>query len=694
MKKKELLSMPLRRATSQMFKIAISDVAQKKDGELVYSYYDFFSAEVIDNILKVSIYKRDKLIKGNYAPYFVVFIDKTNKKWLTYEVSQNAWRTARICNLTYDYNQPWYIYSGVWQSENTKKLINAYLETGVNFNAREAIQHYQAEIGNVRLQDSYNREINMIDAVMNEVPDLPKDFEKWVLKNAFLKKEYLMYQKGKFGELEKTYCTHCHTESFAGHKPAHNELTICPNCKIKVIWKSWNKQKYLGAENNVVIVQRLKDDTCYIIRKFHCRVRRRQVNGNWINTELDMNEIQRETLTEHFLLKSKYYYMDMYRSSNIYRWCSGKSNANRSGYYGYYGYNMEIGSGVCYTSNLKCLFRKESFGKVNFKKLLKGNTGSSVWVDQMLPIIANYPQIEYLQKTGLNTLSEEILAKKEDKTLFVREAKKINEYVGLDKQYFEIFKKADGGSRLLKAMQYVCQKHEKLSEENIEWIKENNVKIDKLGLDRTGLTLERAINFVKKISKMHDFTAEQTLNYYIDYLDMAANRGMDIRDEIVSKNARMMEFHNVYLEELNAKGNIKRDLEVDRKFKNIALNYNRNQEHFEWNYKDIAVIVPSKAAQITKEGRLQHHCVGASDTYISKMDTDKSYILFLRHIKNIEIPYYTLEVRWNGEIIQAYAAYDRKPNWQQVEKILKAWTKEIKERIKNDELAIGLTTAV
>lgn len=92
------------------------------------------------------------------------------------------------------------------------------------------------------------------------------------------------------------------------------------------------------------------------------------------------------------------------------------------------------------------------------------------------------------------------------------------------------------------------------------------------------------------------------------------------------------------------------------------------------------IVVPKKASDITKEGRRQHHCVGASDQYMAKMASRQTFILFLRKKDDKEVPYYTLEVEWDGKIRQWYGAYDRQPDKEEIQSILNQWTKKIEKR--------------
>ena len=123
---------------------------------------------------------------------------------------------------------------------------------------------------------------------------------------------------------------------------------------------------------------------------------------------------------------------------------------------------------------------------------------------------------------------------------------------------------------------------------------------------------------------------------------MAANRGMQITDEIVYRNKRWKDFHDQYVAEANRK-------------------------------KDEA-----RAADIIEEGRRQHHCVGAHDRYMKEMSARESFILFLRKAEDPQTPYYTIQTDIQ-RIQQFYAAYDRQPDKEIVEKIMTAWLKQVKQ---------------
>jgi len=171
-----------------------------------------------------------------------------------------------------------------------------------------------------------------------------------------------------------------------------------------------------------------------------------------------------------------------------------------------------------------------------------------------------------------------------------------------------------------------------------------------------------------------EMSCQEKITMYRDYLDMAERRGCDIHSEIIYRNKRWRHFHDIYLAELNRK----KDEERAAKFPGICRDLERNRKVFAWQQDGYFVRPAESAEDIIHEGRMQHHCVGASDTYMAKMAARESWICFLRKKEAPEEPWYTVEVDKNG-IKQAYAAYDRKPDWEETDKILKAWMQQVKK---------------
>lgn len=696
MRKKELLAMKPLYVTPQMKKVVREDREYdagynytgwngKKQHITMkqYEHYLFFRAAVEGDILKVSVFTRKWILEGIREPQYDIYLSGKEKKWLVYEHGEGRWRTAKVDMLDYDTGKVCALYRSTnYQSEGTRKLVNDFLGTG-NREVEAAILDFQSSVRKTELEKKHKNEIKEIDEVMNAVPELPKDFEAWVKKYGFIKHKYMMYrkEKGKY----KYYCTHCKKWVNQEEKPQHGKETLCRGCGTKVAYKSWNRQKKLKDGVTVGILQELTDDTGYILRKFYCELERSREEGWEEEPELTLNESVRVKLDENFAETELFEYGE-YKYTGVVRWC----HVCRRSTWGYY--SRGFGEAVMYTRNMKVVLKKEPFARMNLKELFDGDSGTRTDPTYLLRRLKKYPYVEYLQKAGLHMLVREIMSDREEERLFDHSALKLTDLLKIDKQRIHRLKKVNGGCRVLKALQYEKNCGEKLTDLHLWYIRSENIDIKDIQMQRTQMTLCKTLNFLKRQQEKEDMGFHELLRYYKDYLDMAQERGMNLTDEIVCKNNRMMEYHNKYLEEKNQKENQKRDREVNRKFSKIAENYEKNKEHFTWKTKKYAVIVPKRASDITREGRLQHHCVGASDTYMRKMDRGESYILFLRMKENMQQPYYTLEVDYTGKIKQAYATYDRKPNWENgIEKLLKRYSQEIMKRTQKEQKAAVAT---
>lgn len=687
MKKKELLKTKPILATQKMFEVFRSDIAEKIEHSNYsggkwytynYKYKRYFRVAIYEDILKAAVFTRKQLEKKMATPMYEVYCDRKNREFATYEVLTGKWFTAKINNLNYGDNdyQIRYVRSE-WQTDADRKKVNEFFGTGVNLDIFEAILSFQSSIRDEHRANKYRSEIEGIDAVMKEVPEQPKNLEKWILKNCF--HETLFY---KAEDKSQVYCTHCDSWVRPKEKPVHLHETKCPKCRVEARYRAWKKQKYLNESVPVVVMQKLMDGTGYILRKYSATILRRQEGKGtytwWKDYKLLVHEEARERLSDSFI-SQEYFEYGEFRYTGIVRWCHNVQK--RGGIYYYY--TNAIGSGMVYTPNLKQVLKGTDKEKLDLKLLFQGEKKKTVDVAQRLKILNENPFIEYLIKSGATVLADEILKGGTRLFQFDKTGKRINDVCLLDKPQFRRFCKINGDHNILKALQMEWY-YGRISDDNIKYIQENAVKM--VGIEhlceRTGMTQERMLNYLKRQQAELGLDERRTADLYCDYLDMAEERGMDIKDEIVCRQKDMREYHDRYLKEKNKEKDKKRDKEVNKKFSAIAKMYAENVDWFSWEDKDYIIQVPKRASDITREGRVQHHCVGASDTYMQRMAKGESFILFLRKKTKPKTAYYTLEVKHDGTLRQWYGAYDRKPDKETIEKVLERFTKKIQRKEK------------
>jgi hypothetical protein len=291
-----------------------------------------------------------------------------------------------------------------------------------------------------------------------------------------------------------------------------------------------------------------------------------------------------------------------------------------------------------------------------------------------------YSFLEYVERAGLIKLARQIFNYGKTEELNTS-AGRMTDLLNVTGNSIARMKRGNIGYYGLNALRYAEQHDEKLGDEALKLIDDKEINIQPLQLDRTGLTLQKAVLYINKMAMRSRRTFGQMNTRYRDYLDLAQERGMDLHDDIVRRSSKVDELHDRWSEEKQKAKDAKREKDVDRKYKRIAQNLSINKEHFHYEAKGFCIVVPEKASDLVREGRILHHCVGASDRYMKKMTERESFILFLRREHQQESPYYTLECTWEGKILQAYSEYDRKPDYDNIGPWLQRFTRAIQKRI-------------
>ena len=115
-------------------------------------------------------------------------------------------------------------------------------------------------------------------------------------------------------------------------------------------------------------------------------------------------------------------------------------------------------------------------------------------------------------------------------------------------------------------------------------------------------------------------------------------------------------YHNMLIE-INITDKEERNKEEQERLNKLAAKlYDQRKEKFEYADDNFSIVVPEEMNKITNEGVYLHHCVGG---YISRVAEGRTNILFLRRNKEIDIPFFTIEVNNYNEVIQIHGLYNR-----------------------------------
>ena len=153
-------------------------------------------------------------LDGN-NPVYEVYLDKENRQFTTYDCLNQKWSEAKLDRLDWKH---WYAKSS-WVSEEEAAVIQTYLDNDKR--GASAILQFQRAVRDEQLVQRHRLETDPWDKDLEQVPELPKDWNRWVNKVA-IQQNYIYYHYKK-GGAKTGYCTYCEKEvPIKGH-PHHNQ---------------------------------------------------------------------------------------------------------------------------------------------------------------------------------------------------------------------------------------------------------------------------------------------------------------------------------------------------------------------------------------------------------------------------------------------------------------------------------------
>ncbi len=611
MKKKELLEMKKLSATPKILELVQQDNETIKtvhytysghENYHIYQRYQYYRAVVQNGVLKVAVFSRKRLACGDMDPEYEIYLSKEKNTHLTYVPASGKWRKGKIDRLNYDLDNGYCYGNKPWASEENKKLVNDYLGTGT-MEVKTAILTFQNKVGADKLKKKHKSELEEIDAVMNEVPELPKDFDKWVLDSAFIHEHYLLYESGS--KENTAYCTHCKKWVKLKEAPRHNKNGTCPSCKSIALLKSWRKQKYLTGEKNVGIIQKLMDGSGYILRRFLCKTKRTRENG-WKLEEERRWETQRFKLDGHFRKQDSFKWGE-YKNTGVIRWCY----EIKSGWGGhYYSGNEQC---ILYTRNLKRLRKNTEMQYIPIEELWRRNPGSYCSVIDGLRWLINHQKVEYLIKAKLYRLAWDLMKNggyRQTGTVDWEQTKPWKA-LRIQKEQIAMCIKMDITERQLDVLQRANAAEIKLTEEQICFFTRE------IGPDLVGEIFQYG-HPAKFRKYMGELLAEKEnkIGDYMDYLeDIKKLRIRPDLDVLFPRNFQQIH-QRLALQRQEQEDAIKK-MEIEQKDRLLQAMLPELQEVYSMEDENFIIILPTCKEDFNREGRENHNCVGGS--YFDKM---------------------------------------------------------------------------
>lgn len=646
----------------------------------------YVTAKRENDILAIAVYLRGELAAGRIEPAFVTYNDVKAEKWLSYRGGKwsEAYTDRMVSDMRDVIRKTDWMFAHDVQDQEDIDLCNSIFGTKKE-SVLEALDEWQCCIRGKQNELRAEKRVKHWAEQMAKIPPVPENFMDWAEGEGTAGSNFLFYKRK--GKKTEVFCTYCGATYETGVKMVHNpgdpmtygydpkEKSFCKSCHHMIATKAWGKQKELQTADRVILMQRAEEYVAFrafLVKKRFMRKSKFPEHEIW-EKHTYIREDARVLANAGTFLSYESYVQREIPSLGRTEWAISLEG----GYYGYDRSAWQIGRGILYQENVSRELEGTGVRPVVAKLFLGGGE-----TDPQYALInaARKGYIEYMIKAGLKRLAIEAAAMHFTNNVANEDAKNLKQLLGIDGQQLSTLKRVDGNSYTISALKYIDEHKERLDDETLRFITMEKISPVDLKLKSTGMTMQRMINYIRRQSKQTGASFAQANRTYDDYLTLARERGMDLKDEIVCHTPRMQELHDRYVEEKNAAEDAKERKRVNKVFANIAKTFKRNKEHFSYEKEGLVIVVPRDAYDIKVEGRKQHHCVGASDTYMKRMSQGETFILFLRRKETPREPYYTLEVEYDGKIKQSYGAYDRKPDWEKVKPVLMAFTKQIGKR--------------
>lgn len=673
MKKQNLLQMPKLNATPTMMNVAMADTPRVKSHgywkETVREWDVYLRALVSDGILKVALYWPEYMRARSKEPIFLLFIDRVSEKFLTYDRVQGKWRTAQLQLLPW----PSYLYKSCksWISDKDRKLIRDYLggEDGQYHN----VCLFQSQIREKELAARHKKETDPWDRDMEQVPDTPKDWDKWVSKVG-IPENYIFYKYTRKGA-QTGYCTYCEKE-VPIKNPRYNKQGTCPCCRHHVIFKSVGKAKWVETKKEwMYLFQRCRDG--FVIREFLGR--RFYRDGKCQLPEHDVRELRR-VIYDRSTLQPRAYIMGVYKNT-IYRWIADQPCDP-----------MWTGdtAGRIYGRTLPDLGNKE----LQYTGLREHLLRNPVFDPELyLAALTRKRILEKVSKAGLDSLANDLIkhANRDFSKISIEPNEpNLAKALRLNRKELKRLRAADGDIEYLKWLQYENVLGKPIADTVISWFCREKIRCSEMDFIWDKMAPQQVYNYVQRQMQENGMTSAEVITTWRDYLSMAKRLGIDTEDEIIYRVRKLKLRHDELIIRSHEGPASEEAKKLEVRFPDVNEIYRSIKDKYTFAKGKYAVVVPDGIKDIIQEGRFLTHCVDTHATYFDRISRRETYILFLRKADAIQIPYYTLEVEPDGTIRQKRSKFDRQyEDIQEASAFLREWQSEVSKRINETDRKLG-----
>lgn len=644
---------------------------------IVPDYDMLIRVQNLSGYIKVAVFIPEWMRKDINSPAYEIFINVAGEEWITRELDERGkevrWLTAIAHNLGGQGNWSWNlkhekIYANHDAIQSLSRLPLEHKDDTAKGMHRLCLWQKEQKEKDIKRREK--REQAPWDADMALVPKVPKDFEEWMRKEA-ANEYYIIYEYNPKGQKEG-FCSKC--KRFVPiFDPKHGAKSKCPLCKAKGTFRAHSRIQTLATEwYRAEIIQKFCGGI--VVRTFKQRQWYR--GSGYTDPNVYTQEYERIMIFEDGRIKR--YEWGVYKNKYA-RWLCDKNYIphRRTKYH-----------------ELSVKLYKRNLGQLKRHSFLN-QSAIDLWPE--LPCaVADYielekgnPAIEMLAKLGMFRLAKDIINSSYDGKLFKEDETEIAKLIKIDKNRLKRLKEMDGNIWSLRWMQYEKEADTAWPDEMIKDFGEARFATSVFGFLHTPISFVRCYNYLKKQAAMMNETIAQTLTTWRDYINMADQLKMNTKLDQIARPKNLKYAHDEMVLIKESKGLKKTAKEIEKKWPKINEQLQKLQK-FEFTKGEYMVLAPKNVLDIVTEGTVLKHCVHTCDYYFSRIQSDESYLFFLRHSNHPDMPWYTLEVEPSGNIRQKRTTGDNQnPDFQKAVPFLKQWQKHFCKQLTEEEKKLG-----
>lgn len=497
--------------------------------------------------------------------------------------------------------------------------------------------------------EEYLKHVNM------NVSEKIKDFVK---EGVFGESEYLFIKNDN--GVNKAYCSKCGKE-FETEHIKHNEVGICPVCGAKVEVKSLrygrkkckNEACFYYFEKSVVDPNMVVCKGYYVSKDYEVDYKNPKIEYElyaiYIFENKKAHMLKRNWWRGRYELRSSIFDFDQGWLAPMMCYCSFES----------------IGEAI-----------KDTYFQYMPYKMFEGHYS----MVKLFNEYCKYPWIEQLCKIGFSSIIKDKLEGKHIYNCLNYRGKNVFKILRLSRKDVKDIRTSniEITPLFLSIYQMQVKDNSRLSPVECKKIKDTfGGHFAHLVNVLKHTNMRKAVKYINKQYRKY----EKSNNYFYyksnvvvtwsDYISDCIKLEMDLTCE------NMLFPKNVYTAHQNTIAQVK--IKASEYLNSRIRKRLNSLEKYKFEYNNLIIRAAESSNELIKEGEILHHCVGG---YAEKYASGKTNIFVIRKEDKLNIPYYTLELGKNNEIIQIHGKNNCSPN-----KEVKQFIEEFKAEKLNRKVA-------